>query len=245
MISYFDKTIHPSALHKEKLDPFNADNPTPLAQEACKLLQKTLVTIDHNFGVDITKVDRPIGKMIGVLVIKDQKEQLGYISAFSGKLNKGNHYPGFVPPIYDSLSETGFLNKGMKEVSVIVRKIRTLKSQNDPTLDSQIRQLIKLRNQKSKFLQEKLYDSYSFINKYKESKTLVEIFNTKQPRSGSGECTAPKLLQYAFINDLTPISIAEFWWGISPNSQQRIHKQFYPACEEKCRPILDWMLSTK
>src|SRR5690606_30824328 len=31
---------------------------------------------------------------------------------------------------------------------------------------------------------------------------------------------------------------AEFWWGQSPASEVRKHKQFYPACKSKCEPIL-------
>lgn len=37
--------------------------------------------------------------------------------------------------------------------------------------------------------------------------------------------------------------MAEFWWGKSPKSEVRKHKQFYPACMGKCEPILKHMLS--
>ena len=63
-----------------------------------------------------------------------------------------------------------------------------------------------------------------------------------KPPAGSGECSAPKLLQYAFANDLKPITMAEFWWGKSPNSEIRKHKNFYPACQSRCKPILTHML---
>jgi tRNA pseudouridine32 synthase/23S rRNA pseudouridine746 synthase len=36
--------------------------------------------------------------------------------------------------------------------------------------------------------------------------------------------------------------MAEFWWGMSPDSEVRVHKQFYPACRGKCEPILEHML---
>jgi tRNA pseudouridine32 synthase/23S rRNA pseudouridine746 synthase len=36
--------------------------------------------------------------------------------------------------------------------------------------------------------------------------------------------------------------MAEFWWGMSPDSEIRVHKQFYPACRGKCEPILAHML---
>jgi tRNA pseudouridine32 synthase/23S rRNA pseudouridine746 synthase len=32
--------------------------------------------------------------------------------------------------------------------------------------------------------------------------------------------------------------MAEFWWGQSPKSEIRKHRQFYPACKSKCEPIL-------
>jgi tRNA pseudouridine32 synthase/23S rRNA pseudouridine746 synthase len=36
--------------------------------------------------------------------------------------------------------------------------------------------------------------------------------------------------------------MAEFWWGMSPDSEVRIHGHFYPACKSKCEPILGHML---
>ena len=66
---------------------------------------------------------------------------------------------------------------------------------------------------------------------------MGEIFNNNPP-AGAGECAAPKLLNYAFEHQLKPIAMAEFWWGQSPKSEIRKHKQFYPACKSKCEPIL-------
>ena len=89
-----------------------------------------------------------------------------------------------------------------------------------------------------------MFEKFQFLNQYKKPKALIEIFNNPavKPPAGSGECAAPKLLQYAFQNDLTPICMAEFWWGISPNSAIRKHKNFYPACQSRCKPILEHML---
>jgi hypothetical protein len=46
----------------------------------------------------------------------------------------------------------------------------------------------------------------------------------------------------AALNQLEPICMAEFWWGKSPNSEVRLHEQYYPACRGKCEPILAHML---
>ncbi|WP_460879498.1 hypothetical protein [Pontibacter rugosus] len=41
---------------------------------------------------------------------------------------------------------------------------------------------------------------------------------------------------------MKPLALAEFWWGLSPKSDFWKHGQFYPACREKCAPILTHML---
>jgi len=95
-------------------------------------------------------------------------------------------------------------------------------------------------------LQSKLFDQYYFSNQGGEKKGLRQIFNVelgKNPPTAAGECTAPKLLQYAFEHDLKPMALAEFWWGASTRSADMKHGHFYPPCEDKCRPILRHMLS--
>lgn len=101
------------------------------------------------------------------------------------------------------------------------------------------------RSKKSAALQQEIFDNYTFLNQAGNKKSLLEIFkNTIYlfPPAAAGECAAPKLLQYAFLNQLKPVCIAEFWWGTSPNSEVREHKQFYPACKSKCEPILQHIL---
>ena len=83
------------------------------------------------------------------------------------------------------------------------------------------------------------------LNARGETGTLTEIFaDTPQqlPPGGAGECAAPKLLQYAFAHGLEPVAMAEFWYGASPQGEVRHHGHFYPACRNKCLPILSFML---
>lgn len=104
-------------------------------------------------------------------------------------------------------------------------------------INSKIEALKLDRKQKSAALQQRLFEEYAFLNQYGTLKSIGEIFEGNPP-AGAGECAAPKLLHYAFANKLKPIAMAEFWWGKSPNSEIRKHKQFYPACKSKCEPIL-------
>lgn len=101
------------------------------------------------------------------------------------------------------------------------------------------------RKQRSDALQRWLFNHFLMLNAEGQTRSLTEIFSmTTQgiPPSGSGECCAPKLLQYAYIHHLRPLSIAEFWQGRSPKMEIRHHNQFYTACRGKCKPILEWML---
>ncbi|MBR6278247.1 MAG: RluA family pseudouridine synthase [Bacteroidales bacterium] len=108
-----------------------------------------------------------------------------------------------------------------------------------------IKSLKELRKQKSVELQNYLFSNFVMLNAKGEKRDLLHIFkeyNNIIPPSGSGECCAPKLLQYAYLQDYKPLFIAEFWWGRSPIGEIRKHLNFYPACQGKCKPILDFML---
>jgi len=112
-------------------------------------------------------------------------------------------------------------------------------------LTDEIESLKKLRKKRSAKLQKHFFKQYQMLNNKGESKDLIEIFAdtlVQKPPAGSGDCAAPKLLQYAFEHKLTPLCMAEFWWGKQPTSEIRKHKHFYPACQGKCLPILGHML---
>jgi tRNA pseudouridine32 synthase/23S rRNA pseudouridine746 synthase len=42
---------------------------------------------------------------------------------------------------------------------------------------------------------------------------------------------------------LRPLALAEFWWGSSPSASPRRAGFFYPACRNKCSPLLSFMLA--
>lgn len=136
------------------------------------------------------------------------------------------------------------LSEASKEESILLKKMTkywNFQKENVAKeleiFESKINDLKELRRQKSGALQQQLFAEYSFLNQYGERKSIGEIFNNNPP-AGAGECAAPKLLHYAFEHQLKPITMAEFWWGQSPKSEIRKHKQFYPACKSKCEPIL-------
>lgn len=306
--------------------------PHPLAKIATKEVQEYLenqTDFKHNFGLSEDNSTLPIGKMFGVLVVKNSENEIGYLTAFSGKLADKSLPDKFVPPVFNMRSYGSFYIKGEEEITEMNHRLSFLKqnenyihlkksfknitkSINDDlekeklklkkykkerkarkktgrstlnetdfnllnkkliqesfnnqfyykeleeyyknkvaekrkelaAFDDEIAYLKKNRKEKSNYLQQTLFSKYAFLNYKKESKSLLDIFNNPaiKPPAGSGECSAPKLLQHAFLNDLTPICMAEFWWGVSPNSAIRKHKNFYPACQGRCKPILAHML---
>ncbi len=107
--------------------------------------------------------------------------------------------------------------------------------------DGRIQSLKRLRRQKSDDLQRWLFARFVMMNGRGEHRDLLHIFDTLPP-SGSGECCEPKLLQYAYNHAMHPIGMAMMWWGESPKCEVRHQGHYYPACNRRCKPILNWML---
>ena len=285
---------------------------------------------EHNFGLDINNNALAIGKMFGVLVVKNKQDKIGYLTAFSGKLGDKSLPEKFVPPVFNMRTSGSFYLKGELEIDMMNAQLGVLKKDkkylelkkiiaentaiiqtdlsfqrnrmnraksdrksqkkkaitllNDlefeeltkkltqesynnqffikelqeyyqakiekinlefKVFEDKIIALKRERKEKSNYLQQTLFSKYAFLNQQKELKSLLTIFNNPaiKPPAGSGECAAPKLLQYAFANNLTPITMAEFWWGSAPNAAVRHHKNYYPACQGRCKPILTHMLA--
>lgn len=324
----FKNIIEENELPNKFTFPFNYEVHS-LAKIAAKKLQEYLINKtdwNHNFGFNQDEKTDVIGKMFGVLVVKNKEGEIGYLAAFSGKIANSNDHIYFVPPVFDILKKDGFFRKEELNISLINKELESLEQktafseikhqlknaieiskeelsklrkeikkgkkerknireeakqtesqeallqlENDlikQSLDEQfhykrtakewkakialleqqvhdfekvISSLKEERKQRSSILQQKLFSQYTFLNAEQESKSLWEIFD-ENPPAGAGECAAPKLLQYAFLHDLKPIALAEFWWGKSPDNIIRKHQHYYPACRSKCEPILGHML---
>lgn len=101
------------------------------------------------------------------------------------------------------------------------------------------------RKQRSAALQEWLFTQFKVLNGRGEKASLLQIFATYTgalPPAGAGECAAPKMLHYAYENNMQPLAMAEFWVGASPTGEVRRDGFFYPSCKSKCYPILSYML---
>ncbi|MBE0470787.1 MAG: RNA pseudouridine synthase [Methyloprofundus sp.] len=108
--------------------------PHPLCLLATKELQQHLKSQQqwqHNFGLSGDETNA-IGKMFGVLLVQNQRNEIGYLAAFSGKLAGQNHWAKFVPPVFDMLTEDSFFLAQQKQINQINQQIEVL--ENNPQL---------------------------------------------------------------------------------------------------------------
>ena len=100
------------------------------------------------------------------------------------------------------------------------------------------------RSSRSDALQKWIFENAAVINANGECLSIWEVFSKDDliPPGGTGDCAAPKLLNYAYQHGLTPLAMGEFWYGKSPDTAVRTHGHFYPSCTSKCGPLLCFMM---
>ena len=109
--------------------------------------------------------------------------------------------------------------------------------------DAKMQILKKQRRELSRTLQTQMHSAYVLTNFAGETRSLRELITEGAMPTGMGDCCAPKLLHYAATNHLTPIAMAEFWWGNPSADGYKIQGEFYGACVERCQPLLGFLLS--
>jgi tRNA pseudouridine32 synthase / 23S rRNA pseudouridine746 synthase len=123
-----------------------------------------------------------------------------------------------------------------QERDAILHPLKAILDQND----DRIRELKQRRKLRSRQLQTQMHDAYQLMNFLGTSSSLRALMPAGIP-TGTGDCCAPKLLHYAASHQLKPIAMAEFWWG--ENSQDKCQGEFYGACQERCQPLMGFMLA--
>lgn len=109
--------------------------------------------------------------------------------------------------------------------------------------NTRIAELKQQRKILSRQLQAKFYTAHHLTNFAGDSRSLQALMPSGFLPTGTGDCCAPKLLHYAATEGLTPIALAEFWWGPSPTREHRVQGEFYEACAERCQPLMGFLLS--
>lgn len=112
------------------------------------------------------------------------------------------------------------------------------------TLENRITEMKAVRASMSENLQKWIFRNAIVHNAEGDSSSIWDIFAESGlvPPGGTGECAAPKLLEYAYRHGMKPVAMGEFWYGRSPETAVRTHGHFYPSCTSKCGPLLGFMM---
>ncbi|BAY08047.1 RluA family pseudouridine synthase [Calothrix sp. NIES-2098] len=108
--------------------------------------------------------------------------------------------------------------------------------------DKRMQELKQQRKQLSRQLQAQMQAAYTLMNFLGQRRSLQQLMPQGLP-TGTGDCCAPKLLQYAATHNLKPLAMAEFWWGTKSTDGDKIPGRFYGACAERCQPLMGFLLS--
>ncbi|MBU1232431.1 MAG: hypothetical protein KKD01_02690 [Proteobacteria bacterium] len=210
---------------------------TQLAGEKCidfdskaTLLRKELKT-DSLYG-------KARGKMFGVLFCRTANGEEQILKAFSGQYNGLWEVDGWAPPLFD-VQEFATLTQPAEQ------RIKTLgREAEDTALSSDRRsRLLKKRKELSQQLMKEIHRLYRLHNFRGRKISLLELFpDGSGIPTGTGDCCAPKLLNFAARKGFQPLGLAEFYWGRTNKSATRHEGYFYPACLDKCGPILGFLL---
>jgi len=176
--------------------------------------------------------------MFGILECVTPDNSHVQLYGFSGQFNGQWLVEGWVPPLFDVDDFHNLNHTREKEIKSLTHEIDELPSQTDEWL-----RLRKIRRTKSQELMIDIHALYRLTNFKGETKTLREVFGGKNNiPTGTGDCCAPKLLNCAARNKLTPTGICEFFYGRETKSGSHSHGEFSIPCLERCAPILGFML---
>ncbi|MBG86826.1 MAG: hypothetical protein CMO80_07995 [Verrucomicrobiales bacterium] len=178
------------------------------------------------------------GHMFGVLECRDEAGETVVLRAFSSLHDGVRTVDGWVPPILSDEVFNELVLPGQIEIKRLTRAINAL--------DHSSQQRAKLSEERKKIsqgLMPEIHSRYHLRNFRGETRLLEDAFIRPHGLPGGvGDCCGPKLLQHAAVNGLGPVGLAEFYWGGPHKSGTRQPGRFYPCCEEKCQPILGFML---
>ncbi len=210
-----------------------------------------------------------LGQMFGVLHCRDAQGRDVWLRAFSYQHNGHWHAPGWEDPVFDTAAYDRAIEEGNLSLHPLTDAIEALKAEQERRgwaprgrgsarmlpgekpeerterleLDARLRSLKTMRREVSHQVMEKMHALYLLRSRSGEEVRLSEAWTGSGGiPMGTGDCCAPKLLVAAARKGLTPVALAEFYWGKPTPSGERHEGHFYAACERRCQPILGFLL---
>ena len=144
---------------------------------------------------------------------------------------------GWAPPILPQRLYDEVLTPGEAELVRLTAELDNLDSSS-----AVYQTLFRRRRALSRQIMAKMHSTYRFRSLNGEIRAMDQAFLLERPPGGVGECCAPRLLQWAIIRGLQPVSVAEVYWGGTPPTGSKQAGQLYACCETRCQPLLGFML---
>lgn len=193
------------------------------------------------------------GIMLGALVCNNSLGQevvlysvSGIARQLEGKLGENQI---IVEPLVSASDINKALSKNDEQIHQLTFKIKEKEVQlKDSKSDEavHIKNEIEVLAEERKFLTDEslrrvftLYEFTCFNGKKISLNEIIKSHNSLPP-TGTGDCCAPKLLSYAFSNNLQPLSMDEVFYGQS--MKNKINGKSYSPCNERCGYILPYIL---
>ena len=176
------------------------------------------------------------GHMFGVLECASQTGDRVFLKAFSSLRGGIRFVPGWVKP---NLSQVDYERVVWPQEQKIKAISAQWKSASDATKKARLAQA---RTQLSQNLWREMRSLYRFFNFTGGTASIDHLFGDRGVPGGVGECCAPKLLCAAAKANLKPLGLCEFYWGPTKKYDGKTPGTFYPCCEQRCRPILGFIL---
>lgn len=206
-------------------------------EPARKAATRLMTQLDQILGTD-SLYGEARGKMFGVLVCKTPQGEQKTLKAFSGQYQGHWTIPGWVPPLFAPVAFKKLNDPMERQIKALGRE-----ATNMPQGASCRETVLRKRKELSQQLMKDIHALYILNNFNGAHCQLHDLFRDGRGiATGTGDCCAPKLLNFAALNDLQPLGLAEFYWGRSNRSASRQQGQFYRACADKCGPILGFLL---
>ncbi len=178
------------------------------------------------------------GQMFGILECLNDLGEAVILKAFSCQHDGEWEVPGWAPPLVDSDLYMKRVREGAVEIKQQSEHMLQFEKGN-----KEWQALKAKRKAYSQKLMIELHNMYTLHNFAGETSSLQDAFcEDKGIPTGTGDCCAPKLLNWAALLGLKPVGLAEFFWGRENSSGSKQHKEFYTACDIRCQPILGFLL---
>ncbi|MDQ6992024.1 MAG: pseudouridine synthase [Mariprofundus sp.] len=146
LVTYFPIAPSKNDIPTIMPSPFS-NTPHPLAKRAAIMLQDHLSSQRHAPDY-ISLADQ--GKMFGILVVRACNGEIGFLSAFSGMLNKQWQLPNFVPQIFKQAEQDRFLLVGRAKLAKLTEQLLSLET--SPKRHELIKKIANMQQQRDQAL---------------------------------------------------------------------------------------------